>query len=1156
MWASSQMSERKRTLLRIVLFGTACVLCAAGAQAGVTYDWWTGAAGDCLWSNKANWSNNKVPTSNSDILFDGDGTTDCIVDVDATVRRLRVVGSTGQFSGPYLHAIRVPVGRTLTTLSEFDVAGEMVVEGTLKPGSTGTCLLSAGTVRSGNLWLGPGSIIELAVGQAFQAQPGTSFTMAGTPESPCLVRCSVPTGAIGNFILSGNVSISHAQFSDLNDLGLQLSSPAGHTVSARNVTFSSSNANATTSQHLLVNGAAWQDAVFVGFSFPKGSTTSNPAFAVESTQNIRFRYYDTSDGCMFGNPYTDPASTGTVIWEPPDLVVTSIVPSNSNPEAGNTISVTVTVANQGSDIAQSFRVDLFKNRSSQPGGSEPGDLFQVAGPLAWGNSTVVTFSDITNNNVETWNIYASVDSDQAIPEWNTSGTGEANNVTGPVQVVWCPPGARPDLRITNIAPTSTTPTVGVTTQVKVTVTNEGTADAGAFRVDLFHDLASAPSVGQTGNQYVQVGSLPAGHSTDVYFDITSPIPDDWSMWAIVDTTNAVSESDETDNVSGPVTLQWQGIDLRVISISPSKTEPLLGEQISVTVTVKNDGNIAAGAFDLGLFYDEPLAPSPGSTADQTHSFAELAAGTQASWTFTGVQSSSTGQWRMYAVVDNASPPGAVSEYNETNNVSGPILVTWRAPNLVIQSITVKVGGELNTNPQETDLIDVEVLVANIGDAPAGPFTVGLYKDMASAPTTADTPDWTQNVSSLAENGATALVTFSSIAHQNTDPMIWRMYALADSGAAVTESQEGDNTAGPVTVTWGSVAMLEVTAPAAGEIWYAGTVRQIKWNSYGSVGDTVEIAYRISATSEWVTITPSTANDGSFDWEVPLVDSNDCRIRVSAQGGAVSDESDVFTISPSAPGEPDLIVTAVSPSNNEPELSETITIAVTVKNAGTLGAPSFRLELFLEGSPPASLGKVTVPSLAAGAEYTGVFYVTNSTDELWRVYAVADPSGTVTESNKDNNIYSPPVEIGWGDLTGASLRILSPNGGEKLEQGKPWTITWSATSALSMSAWANIEISTDGGVTWRQVVTNITIGQFSYVWQVDAPASDECRLRISNFAGTVSDVSDGLFTILPEGASALLYVGEGCGASHACGLTVFGLTVGLALARRRQVGCQK
>ena len=77
----------------------------------------------------------------------------------------------------------------------------------------------------------------------------------------------------------------------------------------------------------------------------------------------------------------------------------------------------------------------------------------------------------------------------------------------------------------------------------------------------------------------------------------------------------------------------------------------------------------------------------------------------------------------------------------------------------------------------------------------------------------------------------------------------------------------------------------------------------------------------------------------------------------------------------------------------------------------------------------------------------------------------------------------------------------------------------------------------------------TIGQFSYTWTVDAPASEDCRLRISNFAGTVADVSDGSFTILPAGASALLYVGEGCGAAHGCGGIVFALA-GLLLARRR------
>jgi hypothetical protein len=45
--------------------------------------------------------------------------------------------------------------------------------------------------------------------------------------------------------------------------------------------------------------------------------------------------------------------------------------------------------------------------------------------------------------------------------------------------------------------------------------------------------------------------------------------------------------------------------------------------------------------------------------------------------------------------------------------------------------------------------------------------------------------------------------------------------------------------------------------------------------------------------------------------------------------------------------------------------------------------------------------------------------------------------------------------------------------------------------------------------------------------VDAPTSTDCRIRISSFSGQVTDVSDGFFAIGPEGANALLYIGDGC-----------------------------
>ena len=82
------------------------------------------------------------------------------------------------------------------------------------------------------------------------------------------------------------------------------------------------------------------------------------------------------------------------------------------------------------------------------------------------------------------------------------------------------------------------------TTADVTVTNVGTADAGAFDVTVMFDPAQSVTVTQT------VASLTAGASTTL--TLTTPaggncFDPDCTVCATADSTSAVTESDETNN---------------------------------------------------------------------------------------------------------------------------------------------------------------------------------------------------------------------------------------------------------------------------------------------------------------------------------------------------------------------------------------------------------------------------------------------------------------------------------------------------------------------------------------------------------------------------------------------------------------------------------
>ena len=104
--------------------------------------------------------------------------------------------------------------------------------------------------------------------------------------------------------------------------------------------------------------------------------------------------------------------------------------------------------------------------------------------------------------------------------------------------------------------------------------------------------------------------------------------------------------------------------------------------------------------------------------------------------------------------------------------------------------------------------------------------------------------------------------------------------------------------------------IRVISPNGGETWQQGTTHSITWNSTGNPGANVRIElYRGSVFDR--TLTESTANDGSFDWLVPLdlPAESDFRIRIaSTTNSAYRDQADtsfgvvprVVTPSPSLP----------------------------------------------------------------------------------------------------------------------------------------------------------------------------------------------------------------------------------------------------------------
>lgn len=93
------------------------------------------------------------------------------------------------------------------------------------------------------------------------------------------------------------------------------------------------------------------------------------------------------------------------------------------------------------------------------------------------------------------------------------------------------------------------------------------------------------------------------------------------------------------------------------------------------------------------------------------------------------------------------------------------------------------------------------------------------------------------------------------------------------------------------------------------------------------------------------------------------------------------------------------------------------------------------------------------------------------------------------------------------LTGTVV-VNSPNGGENWIVDSTYAITWESTGVDDVK----LEYTTDNGSNWLEIVQS-TKSSGSYEWTIPDTPSEECKMRISDVSNpSVSDVSDGIFTI--------------------------------------------
>ena len=345
-----------------------------------------------------------------------------------------------------------------------------------------------------------------------------------------------------------------------------------------------------------------------------------------------------------------------------------------------------------------------------------------------------------------------------------------------------------DLVITDFTATAN----GSTVSYALVICNNGHDEANNFFVDIYYNRKSAPGLSNFGTWYENVGSLPGGTCDKFFHERTGTADGNYNSWAQVDADGIVTETNEQNNVAGPVPVTVgttpQTVDLEISHFSATAST---NGEVTYNLMICNLGSGQANASNALIFYDRVSPPSPTDGGDYAISVPSLAGG-QCHKTTALRSGTPPGTYYSYLLVDAYS---AIAETNETNNSAGPIQVIVDAsppptsdPDLLIEQFYAKVSG---------DSVYYTATVCNYGGANSGAFQVTLHYNRNTAPdasTSGDASTW--QVSSLKAGACTTW----NWTRTSTPVGMYFSWAYADTGDKVIESNETNNAGGPQLVT--------------------------------------------------------------------------------------------------------------------------------------------------------------------------------------------------------------------------------------------------------------------------------------------------------------------------------------------------------------------
>lgn len=278
-------------------------------------------------------------------------------------------------------------------------------------------------------------------------------------------------------------------------------------------------------------------------------------------------------------------------------------------------------------------------------------------------------------------------------------------------------------------------------------------------------------------------------------------------------------------------------------------------------------------------------------------------------------------------------------------------------------------------------------------------------------------------------------------------------------------------------------LIAVASPNGGDVFRAGAQTLIAWTVVDAniEESSILIDYTTDDGQNWFPIAQSEANDGKYFWNLPMVTSSQCRVRIHAKdlagniGSAMSERT--FTIDGLAP-----TIQIAGPPR-----SPTAKVSLAYAAADLGGAGLARVDLWMTKD-----NGLTWTRLGSDTDTASPFDVTLLDGEYGLKLTAVDRVGNASETPVPG---SPPPSRIVVDTLDPEVRFLNFMAGEILAGGTSADILYAVGDANLGTEPVVLEYSADGGKTWNPITAKAK-SEGPVAWTVPAVSGKAYHLRIT------------------------------------------------------------